>query len=308
MIDTAGTLKAAAQTVLDEGAARVYAAATHPVFSGNAYENLAAAELRADRRHRHDPAARRARPTTSACCRARTCSPTRSAGSSRTTRCPRSSAARTSSSERASRSRGARGRMTSTAAALLMDRLGLTEDELCAVLGVDPLTVLAGDLDHKPQLPILLALHRRGGGAGGRGRAAPLGARHRPRRPTARPSARERLRRVRGRPRDARRARVRAARRALERRRGRARRRGRWRRGRSARRPGRRERCERGRRGRGERLGRERRRGAQRPGRGERCERGRRGSASGSAESDGEPRGAEADGDEPNPGADAGAP
>jgi ribose-phosphate pyrophosphokinase len=41
MIDTAGTLKAAAQTVLDEGAARVYACATHPVFSGNAYENLA---------------------------------------------------------------------------------------------------------------------------------------------------------------------------------------------------------------------------------------------------------------------------
>jgi ribose-phosphate pyrophosphokinase len=41
MIDTAGTLKAAAQTVLDEGAARVYAAATHPVFSGNAFENLA---------------------------------------------------------------------------------------------------------------------------------------------------------------------------------------------------------------------------------------------------------------------------
>ena len=43
MIDTAGTLKAAAQTVLDEGAARVYAAATHPILSGNAYENLAAA-------------------------------------------------------------------------------------------------------------------------------------------------------------------------------------------------------------------------------------------------------------------------
>jgi ribose-phosphate pyrophosphokinase len=41
MIDTAGTLKAAAQTVLDEGASRVYAAATHPVLSGNAYENLA---------------------------------------------------------------------------------------------------------------------------------------------------------------------------------------------------------------------------------------------------------------------------
>jgi ribose-phosphate pyrophosphokinase len=42
MIDTAGTLRAAAQTVLDEGASRVYAAATHPILSGNAYENLAA--------------------------------------------------------------------------------------------------------------------------------------------------------------------------------------------------------------------------------------------------------------------------
>src|SRR3954452_24491550 len=37
MIDTAGTVKAAAQTVLDEGAARVYAAATHPVLSGDAF-------------------------------------------------------------------------------------------------------------------------------------------------------------------------------------------------------------------------------------------------------------------------------
>jgi ribose-phosphate pyrophosphokinase len=45
IIDTAGTLKAAAQTVLDEGAARVYAAATHPVFSGNAYENLASSRF-----------------------------------------------------------------------------------------------------------------------------------------------------------------------------------------------------------------------------------------------------------------------
>jgi ribose-phosphate pyrophosphokinase len=43
MIDTAGTLKAAAHTVRDEGAERVFAAATHPVFSGNAYENLASA-------------------------------------------------------------------------------------------------------------------------------------------------------------------------------------------------------------------------------------------------------------------------
>jgi ribose-phosphate pyrophosphokinase len=41
MIDTAGTLCAAAQTVLDEGAARVIACATHGVFSEPAYERLA---------------------------------------------------------------------------------------------------------------------------------------------------------------------------------------------------------------------------------------------------------------------------
>lgn len=40
MIDTAGTLCAAAQTVSDEGANRVIAAATHPVLSGKAFENL----------------------------------------------------------------------------------------------------------------------------------------------------------------------------------------------------------------------------------------------------------------------------
>jgi ribose-phosphate pyrophosphokinase len=42
IIDSAGTLSAAAQTVLDEGAARVFAAATHGLFSGKAWENLAA--------------------------------------------------------------------------------------------------------------------------------------------------------------------------------------------------------------------------------------------------------------------------
>jgi ribose-phosphate pyrophosphokinase len=41
MIDTGGTLSAAGKTVLDEGASRVFAAATHPVLSGPAYENLA---------------------------------------------------------------------------------------------------------------------------------------------------------------------------------------------------------------------------------------------------------------------------
>src|SRR5438067_3113937 len=45
MIGTAGTLKAAARAVHDAGARRVYAAATHGVFSGNAWENLAAAGL-----------------------------------------------------------------------------------------------------------------------------------------------------------------------------------------------------------------------------------------------------------------------
>jgi ribose-phosphate pyrophosphokinase len=40
MIDTGGTLAAAARTVMDEGAKEVYAVATHGVFSGNAFENL----------------------------------------------------------------------------------------------------------------------------------------------------------------------------------------------------------------------------------------------------------------------------
>ncbi len=39
-----------------------------------------------------------------------------------------------------------------------MQRLGLSEDELLEVLGADPLSVVAGDLDDKPQLPILLTL------------------------------------------------------------------------------------------------------------------------------------------------------
>lgn len=45
MIDTAGTLCAAAGTVLDEGAAKVYATATHGVFSGPAFENLSASGI-----------------------------------------------------------------------------------------------------------------------------------------------------------------------------------------------------------------------------------------------------------------------
>jgi ribose-phosphate pyrophosphokinase len=43
IIDTAGTLRSAADAVRDAGANRIYAAATHGVFSGNAWENLASA-------------------------------------------------------------------------------------------------------------------------------------------------------------------------------------------------------------------------------------------------------------------------
>jgi ribose-phosphate pyrophosphokinase len=41
IIDTAGTLRAAGEAVKRAGANRVFAAATHPVFSGRAFENLA---------------------------------------------------------------------------------------------------------------------------------------------------------------------------------------------------------------------------------------------------------------------------
>jgi hypothetical protein len=43
-------------------------------------------------------------------------------------------------------------------AARLMELLGLSDDELCATLDVDPLTLLSGQLDHNAELPILLAL------------------------------------------------------------------------------------------------------------------------------------------------------
>ncbi len=45
MIDTAGTLCASARTVREAGAARVFATATHGVFSGNAFENLDESEI-----------------------------------------------------------------------------------------------------------------------------------------------------------------------------------------------------------------------------------------------------------------------
>lgn len=45
-----------------------------------------------------------------------------------------------------------------TGAAVLTERFGLSDDELLQILDVDPLTVLTGELDHKPEVPILLAL------------------------------------------------------------------------------------------------------------------------------------------------------
>jgi len=43
-------------------------------------------------------------------------------------------------------------------AALLQAVLGLSDDELLSVLAADPLAVVGGELDHRPELPILLAL------------------------------------------------------------------------------------------------------------------------------------------------------
>jgi len=49
--------------------------------------------------------------------------------------------------------------VSASATRLLQERLGLSDDELLAVLDVDALTVLAGDeLVHRPELPLLLAL------------------------------------------------------------------------------------------------------------------------------------------------------
>jgi hypothetical protein len=43
-------------------------------------------------------------------------------------------------------------------AVTLMERLGLTDEELCTVLDADPLTVITDELDHRPEIGILLAL------------------------------------------------------------------------------------------------------------------------------------------------------
>lgn len=40
----------------------------------------------------------------------------------------------------------------------LMQRLGLSDDELCEILAVDPIAVITGELDHRSELKILLDL------------------------------------------------------------------------------------------------------------------------------------------------------
>jgi len=43
-----------------------------------------------------------------------------------------------------------------------MALLGLSEEELCRTLAADPLTLLSGQLEHRPELAILLTLAREG--------------------------------------------------------------------------------------------------------------------------------------------------
>ncbi len=48
--------------------------------------------------------------------------------------------------------------LQSQRAVRLMETLGLSEDELCRTLAVDPLTLLSGQIEHSRELGILLAL------------------------------------------------------------------------------------------------------------------------------------------------------
>ena len=59
IIDTAGTLVKTAQALLDAGAVKVYAAASHPVLSGPAIERISQLAAGGSDCHRLDPAARR---------------------------------------------------------------------------------------------------------------------------------------------------------------------------------------------------------------------------------------------------------
>ena len=48
--------------------------------------------------------------------------------------------------------------LSAPAAQHLQELLGLSEEELLRVLDADPLSVITGELEHKPELPILLDL------------------------------------------------------------------------------------------------------------------------------------------------------
>ena len=45
-----------------------------------------------------------------------------------------------------------------SAARVLQERLGLSDDELLTILDADPLSLIGDELDHRAELPILLAL------------------------------------------------------------------------------------------------------------------------------------------------------
>jgi hypothetical protein len=51
----------------------------------------------------------------------------------------------------------------SARAAALMDMLGLSEEELCQTLDVDPLSLLSGQIEHCAALPILFEMCREAG-------------------------------------------------------------------------------------------------------------------------------------------------
>jgi len=45
-----------------------------------------------------------------------------------------------------------------TLSRVLQERLGLSDDELLTILDADPLSLIGDELDHRAELPILLAL------------------------------------------------------------------------------------------------------------------------------------------------------
>jgi hypothetical protein len=60
-------------------------------------------------------------------------------------------------------------RTSSSELAGLIGLLGLTDDETLAIFAVDPLSLISGELDHRPELPILAVLTRSAADAAGAG-------------------------------------------------------------------------------------------------------------------------------------------